>query len=231
MRNLFTKLKELVDKSIMDFSENNSSLIKNDGSLVTDLDIFLDKEIIKIYMDLKPRNPVIISEESYSGNQNEIFDLTNRDFLIVDPIDGTENFNYFSFMYGVAVSGRINGVDFDFLYTPFDGKLICGIDDIYRHEITSNVKFFSTATINNLSKLSSKESGQIRVLGSSSTMFSLLLRGKACSYNYSSGCKIWDCFTGLRLANLTDNFIFKNVNDDWFNTPSFITNFSIKRKQ
>ena len=74
------------------------------------------------------------------------------------------------------------------------------------------------------------QTSQIRVLGSSSTMFSLLLRGKAKSYDYSSGCKLWDCFTGLRLAKNANCFELENLEDDWFENPKFITKFKLYRK-
>ena len=150
MTNLFIRLKKLIDSSILDFSENNSVSLKKDGSLVTELDLHLDLEIRNLYNEYNPINPIIISEESYQGDKNEIYNLKNRDFLILDPIDGTENFNFFSFLYGVAVSGRIKGVDFDFLYTPFDNTVICGINDIYKNKIESGIQLFSTASARNI---------------------------------------------------------------------------------
>tara|TARA_Y100001954_G_C15793733_1_gene596466 strand:+ start:1423 stop:2115 length:693 start_codon:yes stop_codon:yes gene_type:complete len=230
MTNLFTRLKKLIDSSIRDFSENNSASLKKDGSLITELDLHLDLEIRNLYNEYNPINPIIISEESYQGNKNEIYNLKNRDFLILDPIDGTENFNFFSFLYGVAVSGRIKGVDFDFLYTPFDNTVICGINDVYKNKIESGIQLFSTASVRNIKKTDLMQTSQIRVLGSSSTMFSLLLRGKAISYDYSSGCKLWDCFTGLRLAKNANCFEFENLEDDWFENPKFITKFKLHRK-
>lgn len=229
MKNLFIKLKELIDLSIHDYSKKNSSTLKKDGSLVTELDLHLDKEIRNLYSEFNPISPIIISEESYEGNQKESYNLENRDFLILDPIDGTENFNFLSFMFGVAVSGRIKGVDFDFLYTPFDNTLISGVNDINQCGTDSKIQFFSTASIVNLKNKNLVETSQIRVLGSSSTMFSLLLRGQAISYDYSSGCKLWDCYTGLRLARLTNCFKFENIEDCWFENPSFKTNFKITR--
>ncbi len=230
MTNLFIRLKKLIDSSIRDFSENNSASLKKDGSLITELDLHLDLEIRNLYNEYNPINPIIISEESYQGNKNEIYNLKNRDFLILDPIDGTENFNFFSFLYGVAVSGRIKGVDFDFLYTPFDNTVICGINDVYKNKIESGIQLFSTASVRNIKKTDLMQTSQIRVLGSSSTMFSLLLRGKAISYDYSSGCKLWDCFTGLRLAKNANCFEFENLEDDWFENPKFITKFKLHRK-
>jgi fructose-1,6-bisphosphatase/inositol monophosphatase family enzyme len=230
MTNLFIKLKELIDSSIQDFSIKNSAILKNDGSLVTDLDLHLDLEIRNLYNDFGPVNPIIVSEESYQGDQSESYNLKNRDFLIVDPIDGTENFNFFSFMYGVAISGRIKGVDFDFLYTPFDNTVICGSNDVYQNQTESRIQFFSTASVRNISKKDLMQTSQIRVLGSSSTMFSLLLRGQATSYDYTSGCKIWDCYTGLRLARNANCFKFENLEEDWFENPKFKTKFKIIRK-
>ena len=99
MTNLFIRLKELIDSSIQDFSKKNSAILKKDGSLVTDLDLHLDFEIRNLYNEFDPVNPIIVSEESYQGDQSESYNLKNRDFLIVDPIDGTENFIFFSFIY------------------------------------------------------------------------------------------------------------------------------------
>ena len=95
MTSLFIRLKELIDSSIQDFSKKNSAILKKDGSLVTDLDLHLDNEIRNLYNEYDPINPIIISEESYNGNQSESYNLKNRDFIIADPIDGTENFNFF----------------------------------------------------------------------------------------------------------------------------------------
>ena len=230
MTNLFIRLKELIDSSIQDFSKKNSAILKKDGSLVTDLDLHLDFEIRNLYNEFDPVNPIIVSEESYQGDQSESYNLKNRDFLIVDPIDGTENFNFFSFMYGVAISGRIKGVDFDFLYTPFDNTVICGSNDVYQNKTDSRIQFFSTASVRNINKKELMQTSQIRVLGSSSTMFSLLLRGQAASYDYTSGCKIWDCYTGLRLARNANCFEFENLEKDWFEKPKFKTKFKIIRK-
>ena len=230
MTSLFIRLKELIDSSIQDFSKKNSAILKKDGSLVTDLDLHLDNEIRNLYNEYDPINPIIISEESYNGNQSESYNLKNRDFIIADPIDGTENFNFFSIMYGVAISGRIKGVDFDFLYTPFDNTVICGTNDVSQSSTESRIQFFSTASVRNIKKTDLMQTSQIRVLGSSSTMFSLLLRGQAKSYDYTSGCKIWDCYTGLRLAKNANCFEFENLKDDWFINPKFITKFKIHRK-
>ncbi|OUU24042.1 MAG: hypothetical protein CBB97_12460 [Candidatus Endolissoclinum sp. TMED37] len=230
MTNLFIRLKELIDSSIEDFSKKNSSILKKDGSLVTDLDLHLDLEIRNLYNEFEPIDPIIISEESYQGDLSESYNLKNRDFLIVDPIDGTENFNFFSFMYGVAISGRIKGIDFDFLYTPFDNITICGSNDVCQNKTDSRIQFFSTKSVRNIKKKDLMETSQIRVLGSSSTMFSLLLRGQAKSYDYSSGCKIWDCYTGLRLARNANCFEFENLKEDWFENPKFKTNFKIFRR-
>lgn len=230
MTNLFIRLKELIDSSIKDFSKKNSSILKKDGSLVTDLDLHLDLEIRNLYNEFDPIDPIIISEESYQGDLSESYNLKNRDFLIVDPIDGTENFNFFSFMYGVAISGRIKGIDFDFLYTPFDNITICGSNDVSQNKTDSRIQFFSTESVRNIKKKDLMETSQIRVLGSSSTMFSLLLRGQAKSYDYSSGCKIWDCYTGLRLARNANCFEFESLEEDWFENPKFKTSFKIFRR-
>lgn len=230
MTDLFIKLKDLIDVSIKNFSMANMSTLKEDGSLVTDLDIYLDKKIRELYLTYSPINPLLITEESYGGDKKETYNLKNRDFLIVDPIDGTENFNFLSFMYGSAVSGRIKGVDFDFLYTPFNNTLICGSIDVSKDPTDSKIQFFSTGSIKNQKRIADNLTSQVRILGSASTMFSLLLRGQALSFDYFSGCKIWDCYTGLRLAKTSNCFDFENIQNDWFDNPSFITKFKITRR-
>ena len=49
MTDLFTRLKKLIDTSIEDYSKHNSTILKKDGSLVTELDLHLDFLIFFTY--------------------------------------------------------------------------------------------------------------------------------------------------------------------------------------
>ena len=227
MKDLYTQIKALIDETLK--NEIITEIItKDDLSLVTSIDLRLNEKIVQYYLSLNPHNPIIIAEESFGFNQED-FNLKGRDFLVLDPIDGTENFGFLNNLFGIALSGRVGDFNFDFLYTPFDNKVITSSSSIGKLDNKNNINLYSTGSLPTLN-YNNINTSSIRVLGSSSVMFSMLLQGKARSYTYHSHCKIWDCFTGLRIANRSNKFEITGINQDWFDYPQFKTSWKVQRK-
>lgn len=223
LENIYINIKKIIDEELLS-SQNINFEIKNDNSIVTSIDKNIEIKIIEYYLKLEPINPVIISEE-YNPD-NKLKNLKNKDFLIIDPIDGTENFFYTKNNFGCAISGRIKNIDFDILYTPFDNTFLTRNNFKKNKKAESKINYYSTATIG-LNNLKINQISQIRVIGSSVTMFSYFLRGKANSFNYESGCKLWDCYTGLRLSSLNKNIKIDGITSKWFDDPTFSTKFKV----
>jgi myo-inositol-1(or 4)-monophosphatase len=195
---------------------------KEDGSLVTEIDIRLQKLLISFFKSIA-NNILVIAEEGAEVNQN--YDLSESDFLILDPIDGTENFTFLKTMYGVALSWRISGKEGHLIYIPVENTFITS-SNIVSIKTKSTIDLYSTKCLKT-GFISSTDNA--RVLGSSSYMFYLLLSGKVRSYTYCDGAKIWDCYTGLALSKCAELRI-DLVPSNYFSNPNFKQEFKIYGK-
>ena len=224
MRRIYNEVLSVVDKVLESIDELDVSC-KDDNSLVSSIDLQIEENIIKLFQG-KSKQLLVIAEESYSGELN--WDLTdeNQDFLILDPIDGTENFIFLEEMFGIAASWRLNGESGHLLYIPKANQLITDKSELIKSNIQSSIDLYSTKCITEGTIL---KTDSARIFGSSSYMFSLILTGKARSYTYSKGAKIWDCYTGLTLAKQF-GLTLENVPDDYFTKPCFKQNFIIQWK-
>ena len=85
---------------------------------------------------------------------------------------------------------------------------------------------------NNISLLSTKclnknlKGSQYRMYGSSAYSFYKFIIGEANEFIYCEGAKIWDCFTGLRLAKLI-NCKLNTTNKNWLKNPKYKTKFRL----
>lgn len=224
MKKIYNELLSIVDKALESIGELDVSY-KDDNSLVSNIDLQIEEEIIKLFKG-KSKHLLVIAEESYSGELNWDLSIENQDFLILDPIDGTENFIFLEEMFGVAASWRLNGECGHLLYIPKTNQLITDKSAPTKTNTRSSIDLYSTKCISEGTIL---KTDSARIFGSSSYMFSLILTGRASSYSYSKGAKIWDCYTGLTLAKQF-GLTLKNVSDDYFNKPSFKQSFIIEWK-
>lgn len=227
IKDLSTQLKKIVDKNLN--KNNNIFKIKSDGSYTSKIDLLIEKELIK-YIKSKYKNIKIISEEDPSTH-NENYKLGNK-YCIIDPIDGTENFLCNNSMFGCAISLTYIDFHFDFLYIPSMNVVICNNKESLKIKNTKvpRIDLLSTKCLGKRFKNKSR----YRILGSSSFMFYNLLQRKAYSYTYCDGAKIWDCFTGIRLAKFFGLKIKLNnplTLSKWLINPSHLTSFKIKWKK
>jgi len=199
--------------------------IKNDGSLVTNKDTAIQTAIIEMISIRYPSIVNIVAEED-ADNHHDIYDFSG-DYLVLDPIDGTENFAANIPMFGIAMSLRHGKDCLDMIYVPSIREEITNLNGIKarKPKPENNILLASTKCL----QVASVSGQNVRILGSSSYMFYLLISGKARSYKYCGGAKIWDCYTGLRLAHecgcqitLDDHNI-----SEWLTYPTHRTSFEI----
>ncbi len=222
MINIEVGIKEILKSYFKDGVMPKEVNQKDDGTLVTEIDIELQDIIINYFKNIS-ENIFVIAEEGADINQS--YDLSNLDFLILDPIDGTENFTFLKMMYGVALSWRINGEECHLIYIPTVDTFISS-SNIKLIKTTSTIDLYSSKCLKTGSILNTDNA---RVLGSSSYMFFLLLTGKVKSYTYCSGAKIWDCYTGLALSKYFGLRI-EQIPSNYFSNPSFKQEFKIYGK-
>ena len=193
-------------KSIFDDSLNSQKELgfKDDGSAVTNLDIEVERRIIDL-IEKNFNGITIISEENPQSHQSS-YDLSDRNFAIIDPIDGTENFYFFNEIYGSVVSVVYGEFEYHGIYVPSRGDFFSTLSKKSKLKTLPKTKLLSTSCLSNVKRLDLSDRSLYRILGSSSYMFYLLLQGKAFSYTYCSNAKIWDCYTGLTLLYFHANF-------------------------
>lgn len=227
MQNTYTQVINLIDLEILKSRESSDINIqyKLDKSLVTKVDINIQTSIIEYIKDTFPSIKLIVAEEFHKYGQN-LYDFTS-DYLILDPIDGTENFAAGIPMFGFALSLHVNDNYLDMIYIP---SMSIGISNLSDHNcvkphFTNNICLASTKCLEN----NSVRGQNIRVMGSSSYMFYLFLTGKVKRYVYCGGAKIWDCYSGLRLSNQLGAKIkiTGSEYEIWRKTPSFLTEFEV----
>ena len=190
---------KIIDRCIIGQS---NSFVKDDFSLVTDSDILAESELIKFIKENFP-NISIVSEENPSSH-SESYELNNR-FAIIDPIDGTENYYYTKSNYGSVVSVVYDEFVYHGIYIPSSKQIISSININDFRFNNSSIKLLSTSCLGFELKKIEGSFQNYRILGSSSYMFFLLLRGEAYSYDYCGRAKIWDYYTGISLALMIKN--------------------------
>tara|TARA_Y100001954_G_C15808175_1_gene603781 strand:- start:967 stop:1674 length:708 start_codon:yes stop_codon:yes gene_type:complete len=199
------KIIKIIDSSI---KTKNETYLKEDFSLVTDVDILVEKLLIdfirKNFYEIN-----IISEENIESHRTEYF-LDNK-FAIIDPIDGTENFFHMNNIYGCAISVVYDNFNYHAIYIPEQKKIISTLNLKGFNYKNSNISLLSTSCINNQISRINNSFQNYRILGSSSYMFYVLLSGNAKSYYYCGKAKIWDYYTGISLALTLGDFFSVNL--------------------
>lgn len=209
---------KIIDNGINTY---DSFEIKNDGSIVTNVDKSIEIEIIE-FLKLNFNGINIISEENPSSHKS-MYDLRARRFAIIDPIDGTENFLYLKNSFGSVVSVVYDHFEYHGIYIPSLKSIVSNISPFKISQLPPNIKLLSTSCMNNYSFKDVNDRQKIRIVGSSSYMFYLLLTGKAQEYTYCGNAKIWDYFTGLSLLNLNPSLFNIIIN----NTSKKLEQFSL----
>ncbi len=168
--------------------------LKYDGSFVTKAD-FLIQEIIQDYFHANFSNCTFISEEK----KNEIVDLSTSEITVmVDPIDGTENFTSGLPEWGVGIS--IYNFDKHAASLLFMPQLNLSLSS------GDKINYFESR-IDGLSSSLSKEgllsipmSQEYRILGCSMYNMFNVIQGSYRSFTNINGVNAWDLLPGINLA-------------------------------
>jgi len=95
----FDKLRLKLKKKFLKSSSNMLLNIKHDGSIVTEVDISIERMIISLILDYFPTHSILGEEYGISNNEYD------SDYMwVLDPLDGTKSFVYGHITYGTLLA-------------------------------------------------------------------------------------------------------------------------------
>ena len=129
----------LVDENLEKLFLLRDDVKKEDGSFVSEADIFLQNLIINKLISFFPDH-LVISEELDNSNTNFNHDGS---YIIIDPIDGTENFVSGLKEWGIGLSVFTNGNHiYSLIYLPELNENIDSHKKFNRFKSRISVLFF-----------------------------------------------------------------------------------------
>ena len=195
MLTLFNKLTNIIDQNLLFIkSYRNVFELKNDNSPVSKGDIFLQKLIIDFFKS-EIENLVIISEEL---NNAIIQPVISQPVLIIDPIDGTENYVSGLPIWGVAVSLWYYPIHkFSYIYLPELNKIILSGQRLNYY--SSRINGLSSSLNEQLINLIDFKK-EYRIMGCSVFNFYNVITKSFKTFENTKGAYVWDLIAGLNLA-------------------------------
>ncbi|MBI1999169.1 MAG: inositol monophosphatase [Parcubacteria group bacterium] len=172
----------------------NERTIKDDNSFVTEGDL-LCQDIITSYIGSLPETFEVVSEEkalegfSYDGTKN---------YVVLDPVDGTENFTSGLKEWGVSVSVYRRGKHAEsmILLPELDLCLVTGSAISKRasriHGLSSSL---SSAHLQGM-----KDGLEYRITGCCVYNLYNVITGSFASFENPKGARVWDVLAGFNLA-------------------------------
>ena len=197
-------MEKLLSEAIIKLVNNNLSKLlylrynfkkKKDDSLVSNADIFLqDLLISKLSQDFP--NHEFISEEL----DNNFISWNNKgSYIIIDPIDGTENFVSGLKEWGIGISVFTNGTHkYSLIYLPELNEFIDNFSKI--NQFQSRISGISSS-LNKQDFLNLKfEATEYRITGCSMYNMFCAITGRFKNFENVKGVNCWDVLPGLNIA-------------------------------
>ena len=180
-------------KQILDL--RRSAKLKADSSYVTEGDLLAQHTISGMAVQMLP-SPVIVSEELEAKDyRNDADALT----LVIDPIDGTENFTCGLPLWGMSISCYEKRAHVSSLIAcpELDWWLLSG--QVPAPAFTSRVRGLSSSL--NKEQVAAATSGfEYRIFGCCVFNMISTIRGSLFSFENPKGAWPWDILGGLNLA-------------------------------
>ncbi|MBU4501858.1 MAG: inositol monophosphatase [Nanoarchaeota archaeon] len=209
------------------FDKNKEISVKDDKSLVSNIDIACEKKIEEIILEKFP-------EHDFLGEENDRIDKGSDYKWVVDPLDGTNNYVNEIPMYGVSIAlaykdepilGVIYLPFFDELYTAEKGKG-CFLNEKKRMEIkekpldqslvlmSSHYLKLNTPDALRLVQKVYKTFLEIRITGCAVFNVAMFLKNSF-GGGASTNVKPWDLAAGVVMAREAGGIATNHNGDDW----------------
>ena len=194
VRELLVDFKDLVVGVLPEVLERRTDVrLKSDGSPVTQGDVFLEERLRSLAIE-RLGEVDFVGEESYLKSSTSSAQWT----VVVDPIDGTENFTSGLKIWGTSVSIWKNSQHYgSLILLPELGESLMTGDRIKLSR--SRISGFSSSLNEDLVH-AVVESGEARIFGCAVYNLLNVIRGSYKSFVNPVGAKSWDLIGGLQLA-------------------------------
>lgn len=194
VRSFMNKVCDLIMENLNQIESTRYDIVlKEDGTPVTRSDIYVEN-LVKNYVEKELQGVIFIGEESFVASQ-----VKSEGYLVIlDPIDGTENFSSGLKEWGVSF-GLWNGKNHlgSFLLMPeLDLRLLTG-DSL--KPIQSRITGLSSSMSDGIIDIL-KGPGEYRIVGCAVYNFYNVIRGSYRRFINPKGAYIWDLLPGLMLA-------------------------------
>ena len=134
---LISLTNEIKDYALDGFYKDFNIRTKQDGSIVTDIDLMVEKKIFKKISKFFP-------EDSFLGEETGFHRGKNSTMWVVDPIDGTRAFSQHRSEWGVLIARSVEGV-------VKTGIVVCPVQDIFT-VVHNNELVYTSFDYKNLNK-------------------------------------------------------------------------------
>lgn len=193
--NICENLKILIKDNLKDILLlRNTKVKKEDDSYVSKGDLLFES-LIRDYMKINLPEFSLVSEESPEEN---LANYQQKNVIIIDPIDGTENYVSGLKEWGVAVCVYVDGIHKQSMLAlpEMDMYMITG--DKFERFDSRIAGISSSLTKEEILKL---EPGfEYRIIGCCVYNMYNVITGAFYSFENPKGAKVWDIIPGLNLA-------------------------------
>lgn len=173
-----------------------SFIAKLDNSYVSKGDLIVDELVLRYCRQHFPMHEIISEEMEHDSSR--IWN-PHGNYVIVDPIDGTENFVSGLKEWGVGISVYTQGKHaVSCIYLPELNEVLCSGQKITKYQ-SRIVGLSSSLTRDDLMQLP-KDGFEYRIIGCS--MYNMLsaIKGAFVRFENVKGVNCWDILPGLNLA-------------------------------
>ena len=194
MNNICQKFKQIIINNLEDIKNlKNKTIKKNDNSFVSEGDLLVQK-LISEEINKNHKNFFLISEENDHLNKWQSY----NDFIVLDPVDGTDNFISGMKEWGVGISVFKNKKHVEsMIFLPDMNITLKSGEKVEKNN--SRIIGMSSRYFKNGLKPCDNEF-EYRALGCSMINMYYVITGSFVSYNDTNGGYIWDILPGLNLA-------------------------------
>ncbi|MBL6444759.1 inositol monophosphatase [Fulvivirga sp. 29W222] len=200
----FLELKLVVRSNLKEVLRlRNKRMSKEDKSFVTEGDLLINKWVKEIF-EKNIQQYHFVSEETDSHMETEAEGVT----IVLDPIDGTENFTSGLPEWGISLSCYNDGVHCaSMLACPEMDIWICSGDVVEKNY--SRIRGLSSSlSMDELIKAT--QGHEYRILGCCVYNMINVIRGSYLSFENPKGANSWDILAGLNLALENDLIVMVN---------------------
>lgn len=207
MSNICQKFKQIIINNLEDIKNlKNKTIKKSDNSFVSEGDLLVQK-LLSEEIKNNYNNYFLISEENNHLDKWQNY----SDFIVLDPIDGTDNFIAGMLEWGVGISIFKNKQHLESMIFLPDMNITLKSGDKAIKNKSRIIGMSSRYFKNGLDPCDNNF--EYRALGCSMINMYYVITGSFKSYLDSNGGFIWDILPGLNLAIENDCEVIVNGNE------------------